>query len=157
MTAPLRLSLPAELEPFGWVAPDADGTWQPTVPDDGLYCCKLQVWGARSELLDVVAWEFGHPSPWWLRWGYANFLGLAAIWRAKVPALNQRVTRLVATPRDWLRDRGESICILNWDAPLLPLLDDLGDVICETPALEAQLRSAIEIETNRHIRIRGAA
>src|SRR5690242_4260599 len=102
------IDLWAEAEPFARIEPAADGTWQPA--EAGMLAALLPVWTPdlveEAEIVDLVAWELmGSGSPWWLRRGAVSYLGDRALDRAR---LLDRPLRVVATPRQWLSDRGES-------------------------------------------------
>lgn len=144
-----------ELEPFGYITPREDGTWEPASSGDGLFAMLLPVWSLNDELLDTVAWGFGEPFKWWRRHGHVTYLGLHEIDRHK--SFPEKPLRLVANPSEWLRDGGLAVCILDWSAPLLPLMDELGEVVCEDPEVEKRLREKLAEESRPRVQIRGVA
>lgn len=148
-------ALPPELEPFAYIAASADGTWEPATDEDGTQACLLAVWSDDGQLIDTVAWQFGQPSRWWLRWKNVAYIGEDYIER--IITTNAKSVRFVATPRDWLHDAGEAVCVVDWSRPILPLLDQLPGVVCATPALEKRLREKIAAETQSRVRIGRAA
>lgn len=128
-------------EPFAWIETAADGTWSPAEPESGLFAALLPVQDAAGEVIDVVAWDLtGKGSPWWLRTGAATHLGdwwlERCIWR-------QKCLRLVPTPREWLADRGEAVCILDWRANIRELLAGVPEVVTTHPALRERLERAL--------------
>jgi hypothetical protein len=137
-----------ELQPTGFVMPKADGSFSFSDSEDGVAVLLLQVWSG-NDLLDVIAWQWGRPSPWWMLRRAATYLGHAELERRH---LDGKPIRVVGTPQDWLRDGGHAICVLDWSAPLSPLLRG-QQVICTTSGLQRRLDAKLRVDTCR----RGAA
>lgn len=130
-----------EDEPFAWIVPATDGTWSRAEPGEGLYAALLPVQDAAGEVGDVVAWELmGDGCQWWLSTGAATYLG---DWWLDRCIRGQRPLRLVPTPREWLADRGEAVCILDWTWPgVRDVLEDVPEIVTTHPALVARLEQA---------------
>lgn len=93
-----------------------------------------------GELVDLCAFRTTNPGNWMLRAGNGWALGLARglrhwTWREQV--------HLFDSPIDWLRGRGEGVCILDWDAPEVRDLDVLSEIVCSSPAVARELRRVI--------------
>lgn len=143
-------AVPSELiEPFAVILPSAAGTWEPATGGDGLDACLLVARDADDEIVDVVAWELGSPSAWWLRWGEATILGALEV---ELCRLRERPLRVVPTPKAWLDEAGCALCVLNWDARLLPILDGI-ELRPSSPALERRLRAKLAQEAAERVQI----
>lgn len=126
------------IHPFGVVtAEDAgDGLYQ---PGEGALHVILPV-VEDGELVDLVAFRSTDSGSWMLRTGNGWALGLekglsAHMWGQTV--------HLFSDPLDWLRGRGEGVCVLDWDAAEVHNLDVLQELVCSSPAVAALLTRAL--------------
>lgn len=121
--------------PFGVlrIATDEARWW----PDPEGFCAMVVPVLESGREMDIIAFRTDQPARWWWRVGCATFLGadlLQSLW-ADGPL------RIAATPLDWLREGGEAVTILDWDAPyfdLLPLLNR-ERLICADDLLAVRL------------------
>ncbi len=102
-------NLASEFEPIRLVMPQPDGSWTPADEGDPgavlAHCLPCgDPWGG---VIDIVAWAWDRPEKWWRRTGLVDRL-VDPEW-----LLGDRV-RLVETPAEWLADRCEAVCILDW-------------------------------------------
>lgn len=110
--------------------PDPQGFWAMVVP-------VLE----NGREIDIVAFRTDQPTRWWWRIGCAPFLGadlLHSLW-------DDGPLRIAATPLDWLREGGEALTILDWDAPyfdLIPLLNR-ERLMCADDLLAVRLRKRL--------------
>lgn len=93
-----------------------------------------------GDLVDLVAFRTTDPGTWKLRTGHGWALGLARgvghwLWSERV--------HLFDTPLDWLRGRGDGICVLDWNAPEVVDLDVLPEVVCSSPAVARVFERAL--------------
>lgn len=145
-----------EFDGFGAITPHSDGSFSFAEPGDGMPALLLPVFDLRGEHIETIAWRWGRAaSPWWLWRKSISYLGELEIERDRLCS-PRRPIRFVATPADWLADAGHAICIVDWAAPIGPLLDELGEIVCSTSALERRLRAAVAAEAARKIRGRAA-
>lgn len=92
-------------------------------------------------VIDIIAFRTDQPARWWWRIGCATFLGaehLQSLW-------GDGPLRIAATPLEWLREGGEALTILDWDAPyfdLMPLLSR-ERLICADDLLAVRLRKRL--------------
>jgi hypothetical protein len=128
-------------------------TWEPIETDDadGVECLLLQVFGPHETLIDVVAWEMGAPTRWWLRYGTAAHLGEAAIALANS---ERKPVELVGTPREWLSRNGRAVCVLDWSADLATIEEKSeSGFVCSDQRLAAQFKDAIAHQRRDNVRI----
>lgn len=105
-------------------------------PDAVLALCVscADPWG---NVVDGVAWAWDRPGKWWRRTGRVDRL-VDPKW-----LLGERI-RLVETPAEWLADRCESACVLDWSIDLTAIFFGL-EVVPTTPRLAARLaESAVQ-------------
>jgi hypothetical protein len=103
-------NLAASFEPIRLVLPQPDGSWQPADPGDPgavlAHCLPCgNPWG---EVIDIVAWAWDRPGRWWRRTRLVDRL-VDPEWLS-----GDKPVRLVGTPAEWLADRCEAACILDW-------------------------------------------
>jgi len=145
-----------ELDAFGYIQPRADGSFDFGEADDGMPALLLPVFDLRDEHIETIAWRWGRAaSPWWLWRKTITYLGELEIERHRLCS-PRRPIRFVETPADWLTDAGHAVCIVDWAAPIGPLLDEIGEIACATLALERRLRSVVAAEAARKIRSQAA-
>lgn len=96
-------------EPAGAIRPLASGRYEPTTEaGEGIIDLAFFVAVVSApDILDIVAWEWDRPDVWWLRLGEATWLG-DHMFRQK------RRLLLVETPKDYVQNRGQCACVLNW-------------------------------------------
>lgn len=93
-----------------------------------------------GELIDLVAFRSGDPERWLLRSGYGWALGLEEglgrhTWGDHVP--------LSVSPLEWLQRGAQGLCVLDWSAPELHYLNDIGHLVCSSDRLSKHLRAAL--------------
>ncbi|MFN3619607.1 hypothetical protein [Sphingorhabdus sp.] len=135
LTSPALAKVGYSQLPFGVlrIATD-DARWWPD--PEGFSAMVVPVLENGREI-DIVAFRTHQPARWWWRIGCATFLGadlLHSLWE-------DGPLRIAATPLEWLREGGEALTILDWDAPyfdLIPLLSR-ERLICADDLLAARL------------------
>ena len=154
MSRPVDLAADAAW-PIAYIEPAGDGSWQPAPPGAGLLAALLALEEpGGGELIDICGWELGGGgSPWWLRTGAVGWLGPRWLDRCRRV---DRPLRIVGTPKAWLRDRGEAVCIVDWNIDLLALLGGLR-VAPESPALERLIRRKLAEQRRDAVQFVGAA
>ena len=138
---PEQIDLLAEFEPVRWVRPFGNGLWRPCGEATGAidaHCLPVAPMTGNG-LLDIVAWAWDRPGTWWRRTGRAGWLGDQ--WLDDPP--NGRSVAVVETPREWLANRCEAVCVLDWRVDLAAILDGAPDLICSTARLAARISTAI--------------
>jgi hypothetical protein len=90
--------------PDGLYEPDPGGEAAAILP-----VCEMNAFGL-VEVVDLVAWKTGEPSCWSWRIGQGWALGDFLL-------DDDLPVPVVATPLDWLKAAGDSLCILDWSAP----------------------------------------
>lgn len=125
-------------DPFALIRPVSDALYEPTAEgeDGGLSALCLPCadpWGA---VVDIVAWAWDRPGHWWRRTGLVDRL-VDPQW-----LLGDRI-RLVETPADWLADRCESACILDWSIDVSTIFAGL-EIVPSSPKLATRLKAAAE-------------
>lgn len=130
----------AETYPFGVAhcEPSGPGLYQPNPGAAPLHMILPVIEDAA--LVDLIAFRSSDPGNWMLRTGIGWALGLARgvghwMWSERV--------HLFDTPLDWLRGRGDGICVLDWDAPEVRDLDVLPEVVCSSPAVAKAFERAL--------------
>ena len=91
-----------------------------------------------ADVYDLVAFAPDNPSHWWLRRGEVDLLGAynMAPWKLSPTTIHE-------TPLSWLRAGAAGICIVDWGLDPATALLPAGDLVAETPALEARLEGRI--------------
>lgn len=114
--------------------------------DDGLFCFAegsrrliVPVW-EDGELIDLLAVSTADPDDWWLRTGLGLSLGLYDGWE---PWRWREVVPVHRNPLQWLQAGGDGLCVTNWAAPELYLLNDLAALSVTDATLAAKLREAV--------------
>jgi hypothetical protein len=131
---------PIEMRPSAMIQVSADGTWQPA--EDGFEALLLPVCEIGGAVIDIVAWQFGDPSIWWLRRGIATFIGEHELILAR---RDKRAVRLVGTPKEYLKQWGHALCILNWRGDVRARLAQAPHgIICDTEALADRVRRIVD-------------
>lgn len=144
---------PIELRPSTLIRACADGSWEPD--ETGFDALLMPVRDLGGEVIDVVAWEFGLPQHWWIRRGIATYAGEHAIYLAN---RQKQPVRLVATPAEYLKQWGQGMCILNWQADVRAIVNMAEQgIICETPQLAGRVRAAIDKPRSERVKITVAA
>ncbi len=87
---------------------------------------------------DLIAFKPSEPGRWWLRRGQVDLLGAynMAPWKLSPTTIHE-------TPLSWLRAGADGICIVDWGLDPATALLPAGDLVAETPALEARLECRI--------------
>jgi hypothetical protein len=124
--------------PFGAALCEADrsGRYQ---PGDGTQHLIIPV-VEDGELVDLCAFRSDNSGNWSLRTGNGWALGLG---RGMEPFTWGLPVHVYSDPLDWLRGKGEGLCILDWGSPEIHRLDVLENVICSDAETEALLRQAL--------------
>ncbi len=120
------------------IEPRPDGrTFVPT--ENGQWAVTLGVDSREGEIVDFVAYFLEDVGNWWLRRREIPILGAETLSRAE---FYQQPLRLFETPHDWLKARGDGICILSWDVGLLPIFQQVSLVVCQSARLKRRLKSS---------------
>lgn len=90
----------------------------------------------NGELIDLVALSTEAPDEWSLRTGAGLALGLFDGWE---PYRWQNSVPLQRDPLSWLVSGGLGLCVVNWDAPELYLINDLPGITVPDAAFAATL------------------
>ncbi len=123
------------------IEPCVDGTFVPT--ERGGWSVTIGVDDRDGRLVDFVAYFLDTPGTWWLRRREIPILGAETLSRYD---FYQQPVRLFETPHDWLKARGDGICILSWDVGLLPIFQQVSLVVCQSARLKRRLKSSF----NKH-------
>jgi hypothetical protein len=132
---------------LAWIEPAADGTFGFSAdPGVGLWARMIPIIEGE-EIVDVVAWERGAPSPWWLLRGNVTHLGRHA---ADLACASGRPLTLTATPERYLDyHAGHALCVVNWSADLRAIFEGVREIRCETPALARRLNAGLRDQAGR--------
>jgi hypothetical protein len=104
------------------------------------------------DIIDAVAWDADDPSAWWTWTGKLDYLGEYELRRAR---WENRPARMVSRPVDF---RGDTFCLIRWDAEIDSILAGVPGVACDTPELTAKLRQSwVEQATATRRRVEAAA
>ena len=123
-----------ELWPIHHIEPQADSTWTPS--ESGLLAALYHV-VEDGGIVDIIAWDLTGPGwPWWLRVGGVTHLGEPWLEKCRITG---KPVRLVPSPKDWLADRGEALCILDWGMSIRHLLVGLREIVPTHPSLRMML------------------
>lgn len=98
-------------EPFAFIRPLANGTYEPYGEGgevQGIPALQCPVI-TGDDVLDIVAWQWDEPGIWWLRLDQATWLGDHMFRRGRRQKL-----LLVETPADYVANHGECVCVLDW-------------------------------------------
>lgn len=117
--------------------------WEPGGPDARLLLAVME----GGELADIIAVSTAHPDQVARRTGFGWCLGDDRYELAERCAAAGRHVRLrvFADPLEWLRGRGEGICVIDWQQALMPLRT-LGEAVtleC-APGLATLVRARLE-------------
>lgn len=128
--------------PCRWVRASGNGSWTPCGEAPGaIWAHCLPVAGYGSDALsDVLAWPWDRPGTWWRRTGRAGWLGDHLL---DEPPTGESVL-VVETPADWLAQRQEAVCILDWSLDLAAIFHDAPDLVCSTKRLADRLIAALQ-------------
>lgn len=150
MNAITRDIVPIELQPSAMIEAFADGTWQPS--ETGFEALLLPVSEVGGGVIDVVAWQIGEPSIWWLRRGVASYVGEHELILAR---RDRRPVRLVATPKEYLALWGYAVCILDWRADVRAILAQASNAVdvVGNKALCARVRRIVDQRPSDRMRI----
>jgi hypothetical protein len=98
--------------------------WEPHGPHGSLLLAVFE----GGELIDIAAFTTAQPDRVALRIGQGAVLGEERIEQAERAALAGRrvALRVFADPMEWLRHRGEGVCVVDWKRAL-PRLRGLGE------------------------------
>lgn len=132
---------------LAWIEPAGDGTFAfSPEPNVGIWARMIPII-EDDEIIDVVAWERGRPSPWWLLRGVATNLG----WHAgDLACLTDRPLMLTATPERYLDYyAGRAACVLNWSTDLRALFEGVREVRCDSPTLARRLNASLRDQAAR--------
>lgn len=137
---PLKPLARMRLSDWGWGVVHAldgeDGLYR---PGDGPLHVVLPVYD-DGVIIDLVAFRSSDPANWKLRTGIGLALGLERGWERHHWADD---VELSITPLDWLRNCGEGICIVDWDAPEIYRLDTLPRITCPDARAASRLKLAL--------------
>lgn len=120
------------------VAEAGDGLFYPS--PDGARRLVVPVYEG-SELLDLVAFSTTSPDHWLLRTGFGLALGLFEGWE---PHRWADSVHLYRTPLDWLRAGGDGLCVVDWSAPEIYMLNDLRQITVNDHHVRQQLINALQ-------------
>lgn len=126
---------------LAWIEPASDGSFAfAPAPKVGIWARMLPVFDDDG-IIDVVAWERGRPSPWWL---YRRNLTVLGDHTIRLAALTGGAVQLTAFPEKYLDYyAGHAACIVDWAADLRGMFEGVREVRCDSPALERRLHETL--------------